>query len=162
MKPPKCISKWQSIFGNLTCINEIFYKLPKCYERKSKNLHWNILHSAVFSEMRLQIMNKSDGICKVCETNNETLTHLFYECSHIQPIWQYAEGICELLFSKNVHLEMKDVFLCVQKHSSTLSNYEIFITNALILIFKWEIWKHRNTVKMIKETEKNICYTEMH
>ena len=97
---PKCISKWQSIFGILTNIKEVFIKMPICYERKSTNLHWNILHNAIFSEKRLQIMNKSDGICKICKTESETLTHLFYECTYIQPIWLYVEGICELLLSK--------------------------------------------------------------
>ena len=163
---PKCVMSWQTIFGMTVNINEVFAKLPcSClYERKGYNLHWNVLHKAVFSEKRLQIMGKSDGICKVCNNADETLTHLFYDCTYIQPVWNITKGILELLFAKDINLCMRNVFFCIQKTTSNLSVFEITLCNIIILITKWEIWKHRNNVKhdnSVKIPNQLLCKNAM-
>ena len=144
---PKCITTWRTIFDQTVSVKEVFLKLPVLYDRKYRNLHWNTIHRAIFSEKRLQRMNKSNGMCKVCCQKEETLTHLFYDCNGIQPIWRFIEGIIESVLLKEVLLSIRHIFFCVQRHTHNLNCDEIFFCNMLILTAKFEIWKHRNKVK---------------
>ena len=74
---PDCLSKWnESVRADLS-LEELFKE--KChfiYNKKSYDFHWKLLHRSVYSEMRLKLMNKSDGVCKMCNISNETLIHL--------------------------------------------------------------------------------------
>ena len=47
---------------------------------KEKQLHWKIIHNAIFTEYKLSLMGKSDGKYHFCKIETEYLTHLFYEC----------------------------------------------------------------------------------
>ena len=65
---PRCINAWSEIMNVELSSEDVFLKLPTfIFERKILNLHWNVLQRAIFSEKRLKLMNKSDGICRVCK-----------------------------------------------------------------------------------------------
>ena len=61
--------KWSVIWSN---IHNSFSST------KAKNLQFKYLHNTIFTEDRLVYLNLSNGICKVCTQNRETLKHLFF------------------------------------------------------------------------------------
>ena len=78
---PNCETKWETYFGE-TCSWRNIWKMSldlPC-SNKEKQLHWKIIHNALFTESRLQLMGMSNGMCHLCKTDTETLCHLFYHC----------------------------------------------------------------------------------
>ena len=114
---------------------------------KCLNFHWKLAHRALFSEKRLQRMNKSDGKCKICKTEDENLCHLINECSKISPVWTSIERLINDVCNENINLSTKDIIFGL-KQDRFFSPVYCDVSNFIILISKWEIWKHRNNVKM--------------
>ena len=55
--------------------------------RKSKQLQWKVLHRIIYTEERLQKMNKSaNGSCHFCK-DPENLMHLFVNCKLVDSVW---------------------------------------------------------------------------
>ena len=130
---PKCIAMWENIINTSLSIKDVFIKLPKYYHRKAFNLHWNIIHRAIYSEKRLQTMNKSNGICKVCATQEETLTHLFNECQVVQHVWENITGIISNILQKNITLNINDILFCISKSNPRFVEYEYILNKSVSL-----------------------------
>ena len=58
---------------------------------------------------KMQLMNKSDGICKICNDLNETMCHLLVDCIHVIPIWEYIEEILFEITTQNIEFNAEMV-----------------------------------------------------
>ena len=91
---PKCIGTWNRILQMNLEIDDVFVdKFHPLYHRKSFEFHLKILHRAVYSEMRLKQMNKSNCKCKLCNIENETIIHLLHDCECIKNVWNEIQTI---------------------------------------------------------------------
>ena len=63
------------------------YKLSN-KKSKSVKLENDTIPNTVYTEAKLQKMVRSmKGLCHFCNTREETLKHLFYDCTVIQQNW---------------------------------------------------------------------------
>ena len=130
---------WEKNWLNLSKMN---------INRKVKEFQWKCIHRIIYTENRLKIMHMSNGKCHLCdEINNiETLEHLFYQCNNVKPLIETVVRNLQLCnFINDEVLVEKDILLGICTENS--SN---FIVNAIILYFKWAIWKIRNKCKFDK------------
>ena len=109
---PKYKNKWEGILGEQINWKNCWkhaYEVP--LTNKEKQLHWKIIHNAIFTEYKLSLMGRSDGKCHFCFDETEYLTHLFFNCSVIQQLLTWMENRLNILMNnlmqnrKQTHLE---------------------------------------------------------
>ncbi len=143
-KPPSSVQSWNATLEENIVISDIFKKCcHPIFNRKSLDFHWKILHRCVFTESKLKLMKKSDGICKLCNENIETITHLLYDCVHVKPVWENIQKLLDSIVDCNIMLDISDIIFGV-KANDNLDSTESIMINLIIFIAKWYIWKHRN------------------
>ena len=91
-------------------------------------------------------MKKSDGICKLCKGNIETIIHLLYDCKHVKPVWENIQDLMDSIVDCNIMLNITDIIFGV-KANDNLDSTESIMVNFIIFMTKWYIWKHRNDHK---------------
>ena len=148
---PKCIIKWQNILGHNVDWKRVCTNLKHSIQgRKQKEFHYKCLHRSIYSEMRLKLMNKSNGVCKLCVSFDETTCHMLYICPSIQQIWLLLEAkIFELT---NIRINITVEIVIFGYYENEEKNRDIQnVINCAIYETKWQIWKHRNDVKYGKK-----------
>ena len=144
-KPPSCIEKWNNIFNKKLEWQSIFRKIfvHKLVDRKRIDFHWKVIHRAIYTEHRLQKMGQSNGLCKICNQNDETLCHLIFDCSHAKNVWKNIEVYIMNKCGRTINLTKEVVLFGISVNDKELD----IIINLLIYETKWQIWKNRNCVK---------------
>ena len=108
--------------------------------RKCTDFNWKLFHGHVFTEVRLQKMKFSDGICKMCNSQVENIVHLLISCTGLKDIWKMVENI---LCIKVTNFEI--IAGCLY------DNVEGDVQNMIISITRFVIWKRRNIMKYDKK-----------
>ena len=103
---------------------------------------WKCIHRAIYTESKLHKMNKSNGICKVCKTQRETICHLNYECNKVINVWTKIGKLISNVTKTKVELNKRNIFFQFKEQKPV----DIFC-NFIILNTKYCIWKNRNDVK---------------
>ena len=86
-------------------------------------------------------MNRSNGLCNICNNEMETLDHLFYYCNYATQVRQLVRtNIC----NKVIHFDTTLNEECVFLGDTTNNNAAL---NSVIFTMKWAIWKIRNIKK---------------
>ena len=95
-------------------------------------------------------MGKSDGLCKLCLHNTETLCHLLFQCDNIKPVWDNIKDFTLDCCNINLPVNSQNIVFSLKNKGieDTMCNFIIYNT-------KWQIWKHRNKVKYGKERIQN-------
>ena len=153
-KYPSCVTAWENIMQKKQNWAKIFINLTDSIQlNKRKEFHWKCLHRAVFTEMRLKCMKRSDGICVLCESDDETTCHLLFECPCINKVWDnLAKIISDQTTYKSV-IDLEDVLFNVKERENEGLNE---LLNCVIYEGKWQIWKNRNNVKYGKKEKKLV------
>ena len=82
----ECGAHWTGIF------------LDRLMPRKICDFNWRVFYGVLPIENRLKSMRNSDGICKLCNCQADTLKHLFLECSKLGNKWNMVQGLlCKAL-----------------------------------------------------------------
>ena len=114
---------------------------------KEKQFQWKIIHNAIFTEHRLQLMNLSDGLCHFCRLETEDVRHLFALCSVSKEISRRLQNkmnvILNMYFNCNISLQSHEIII---GYLHTNKIIRIFV-NFVLHILKWELWKIRNVIK---------------
>ena len=150
---PKCQIKWNTLF------NQDFHwkmkwrtSLEIPCSNKEKQFHWKVMHNAIFTEHRLQLMNLSDGVCHFCRNETEDVKHLFALCSVSKEITRRLKNkmnnIINTHFNCSILLHSHDIII---GYLNTNKIIRIFV-NFVLHVFKWEIWKIRNLMKHENKT----------
>ena len=92
----KSISYWKGKFGDLkidwsTLWARIF--LDRLIPRNICDFNWRGFYGVLPVENKLKSMRKSDGMCKICNCQAETLKHLFLECNKLGSIWNMVQQL---------------------------------------------------------------------
>ena len=144
----KFILKWETVFDQTFRWKQIWnatLELP--LSNTEKQFQWKVIHNAIFTEHKLFLMNMSTGLCHFCQTNTETIKHLFYECSHINRVIHTLENKINCILENNLQLKISllstHLVLGLLHENSLVRKF----VNFIIILSKWEIWKLRNNIK---------------
>ena len=100
---------------------------------------FKILHNVLFLNSRLFKLNYSDSpLCSLCSNYNETPIHLFSECEVTSTLWR--EVVTAI---GGLNLGPLSPQSAVLGFSNKDDNQ--FISNFILLIFKYCVYKNRNT-----------------
>ncbi len=120
---------------------------------KKKQFHWKIVHRAVYCETRLARMGKSNGICRICNDEEEDIVHMLIHCKQTSNIWQHmVVQINELL---NLDITFDDETKLFGAWTNQF-DCKYYIVNLMIVETLWQIWKNRNNVKYGNKPTRNI------
>ena len=86
-------------------------------------------------------------ICLLCHNNEETITHLLYECQHVKPVWLLLGEILVKIIDKFDLNDVKIILFVSDVHSNNFNKNETLLINYVTTITKWLLWKHRNDFK---------------
>ena len=145
---PGGIEKWNAILGRNIDITHASYNLTQVVSlNKYRDFSWKCLHRAVYSEVRLKQMGRSNGICKLCNKQEENTLHLLYFCQCINRIWEHIEIFIKEVFDIDIQIDPYVVLLGSNIGEDKSTKIKMNVINTLIQVGKWEIWKNRNNVK---------------
>ena len=128
---------WKSIWESS---NEI------TYSNKEKQFQWKIIHNAIFTEYKFQLMNFSVVFCDFCKIEIEDIRHLFCTCPiSLEIVKVFQDKINRILNNCSNHdviLDTHHVILGYTNSNRVLRNS----VNFSLQIMKWELWKIRNKI----------------
>ena len=138
----KSISYWKGKFGDLeidwsTLWARIF--LDRLIPRKICDFNWRVFYGVLPIENRLKSMRKSDGMCKICNCQAETLKHLFLECNKLGSIWNMVQQLFRAVLRMDILIDYKTIILGKDGEEKNSD-----VINMVVFICKLEIWKRRN------------------
>ena len=114
---------------------------------KEKEFQWKVIDNAIFTEHKLNLMNMFDGLCHFCKENTENLRHLFYYCRRVNWIIHEIEIKVNHILEEDLQQRINSTpFHFILGFLHEKSYIRIFV-NFIIILTKWEIWKHRNKIK---------------
>ncbi|KAH3784623.1 hypothetical protein DPMN_162584 [Dreissena polymorpha] len=65
-------------------------------ESTLRNFQYNYIHRIIATNKYLfKCKLSNSNLCDFCSENIETIEHLFWECKHIQPIWNQLVSFLE-------------------------------------------------------------------
>ena len=149
-------------------------------EHKKKNFDWNKIyilprlatldsvlrsfhHNVLYLNQKLFLFRIAPSpLCSFCNTEEETVVHIFYSCVFAKNLWNDLKKSLESV------LHLPD--LTPQSAIFDIDPSVYLITNHLLLIFKFHVYNARSTKKVnidilkrkrkkVQETEKNISQT---
>ncbi|XP_021836737.1 uncharacterized protein [Spinacia oleracea] len=101
-----------------------------------------------------------DGICGLCQVENENLEHLFFSCSYSQEIWKQV--LLSLGVNRNVLPWHEEVQIAVKKSRSTQKQackYSIaFIESVYCIWLQRNAKVFRDHVDPVKTVVSNIMF----
>ena len=166
LNKPNSIKAWENILDCHICElswHEICINLNNPLQvNKISDFNWKCVHRSIYSELRLEKMRRSNGICKLCNVKTESLCHLLYFCDHVYPIWNATENKLHEMFNINVNINEKMVIFGTTPDKYNENVYIYNIINCFISEVKWQIWKNRNNVKYGKKepTNSEVIFTK--
>ena len=115
------------------------YCLPfQCaLDTKMREFQFKILHRIVFTNHLLYKIGKVDSpLCSLCQCHDETIEHLFFDCTKVQLFWNDLKGKFDLCSLKYNTFNKIDVILGICDCGE-----EFRLTNYIILLAKYYIYK---------------------
>ena len=105
------------------------------------------MHNVINTNAKLQLMGKGNGVCKLCEKTREDQMHLFLACEKLTPVLTRVKNE----INKIKQIELTNELILLGYHKS-LTHKENQLILKLIISYKWEIWKNRNSFIFEKKT----------
>ena len=104
-------------------------------------------------------------LCSICNTEEETVVHIFYSCVFAKNLWNNFKKLLENVLHLPDLTPQSAIFVFFDIDPSVY-----LITNHLLLIFKFHVYNARSIkkvnidilkrkIKKVQETEKNISQT---
>ena len=157
VKKPTCIPSWEARFSKEIDLKQTVKRSSYSIQgNKQDDFHWKVFHRAVYSEMRLNRMGKSNGVCRICNTHNEDLCHLVYFCQKINQVWEKIEQKLENILDTIITLDIETVILGSNSNETDIPKTHHYIANLFIFETKWQLWKNRNCVKYGNKATLNV------
>ena len=129
-------------------IKQIF-ALPHLVALESyvKAFQYKVINSILYTNTKLfKIGYKTDDLCTFCNAEPETLSHLFYDCSHSKKFWIDFESYWCLLSNQQISLSMQNILFGILEKRCPLSN----LLNYFIIIGKLFLWNCRRSQTLPK------------
>jgi hypothetical protein len=150
---PKCEAYWNTRVQIQLPWNIIWKELHSSLcSNKVKQFQWKCLHRIVFTEQKLKLIRLSNGICTLCGECEESLFHLFAECTYAQHVWKTLSHRTRNIINK---LDLSDTNV-ITFGSYGADNLINKVTNLIVFTAKWHIWKAKTSNKYGKKNIKPI------
>ena len=81
---------------------ENIYRLPflVTIDSRTRAFQFKITHNIYYTNKKLHTLKmKESPNCSFCDSQEETLSHLFIECRYVKPIWNGLQTLCNVVFS---------------------------------------------------------------
>ena len=121
---------------------EKLYLLPRVVTKDSyiHIFQFKILHNVLFLNSRLFKLNYSDSpLCSLCGNYNETVIHIFSECDVTRALWSDVVNSID-----GLNLGPLSPQSAVLGFLNNDDDDNQFISNFILLIFKYCVYKNRN------------------
>ena len=136
---------WEGKYGNINW-EKIYETMKlKVIPRKVREFHWKAINFAVYTEHRIKHLATSDGMCCLCGSETEDLTHMLFDCETISEFWKSVIIMIRQNVPTFVYNEACALLGCIEENTGNTIKKELDIANVLILNAKWIIWKRRCT-----------------
>lgn len=148
VRGPNKVSKverlWEEKYGKVEWKRVYGIMKSKVIHRKVREFHWKSVNLALFTENRLKHFVDSDGMCCLCGSEEEDMTHMLLNCELILDFWNAVIILIKQNVPNYIYTESNVILGCTQQNTRTVMNeMELEITNLLLMIAKWTIWKRR-------------------
>ena len=133
------------------------YKLPflVTIENKMRCFQFKINHNIYYTNEKLHKINLHEhDRCSFCETDVETLTHLFAECAYVKPLWEALEEILSYNFS------FEEQIFGVYKEIG-LRSFDIHSHCSFVLKYYIHVCRMNKFKPKVVTLGKRILYNEM-
>ena len=143
---PAAVIKWNSIFQNLQW-NKIFQGIY--ITTGDVQLRWfqfRLVHRLLPTQRYLYLRKiVADPVCNFCDSEEQTICHLFFECDHIRKFWNELVMDFKRKCNHCRNLDLSIEFILFG-HTSTFHSDRIF--SMIILLAKFFIYKNKlnNTI----------------
>ena len=133
-------------------------------DTKVRMFQYKVLHNTLYvNKMLFKFGKVISPRCSFCKLHEETIIHLFYDCSIVKRIWNQLKSI----LSNNINFPISTPQSAIFGFWDLDTN-EHLILNHLLLIFKMYIYNARTAsylnishlliyIKGIKDIEKKLC-----
>ena len=94
---PKCIDKWKEKNFQIPADWKCIFKLPFCAIRNTKiqYFQFRFLHRVLgVNDYLFKLNTVNSPLCSFCGAENETLEHLFWNCSFVRIFWNNVGNLC--------------------------------------------------------------------
>ena len=118
------------------------YELPfkVTVENKLRSFQFKIIHNIIPTNLSLYKMNiKESPQCEHCLFQNETLVHMFLECSVVEPFWKDVITWWNIKRSDNINPSYTEILYGYKPESKSF-----YALNHYLLIAKYHIFRTRN------------------
>ena len=134
---PTCQSYHVKNFDDYDFNWKLIYRIPRIttLQTKIRIFQYKLLNNVLYLSKKLfQFGIISQSKCSFCGLYNETLQHIFYECTYAQNLWNRLR----------LHLSEKVALPVLNPQSAIfgftdVSDHNFILVNHLLLIFKYSI-----------------------
>ncbi|XP_058756625.1 uncharacterized protein LOC131629842 [Vicia villosa] len=118
---------------------------------------WRLINNKIPTDENMSIRGFAfPSICNLCNSNQETSQHLFFDCVYVRKIWDWLYGVID------THLQIhsiKDCYALISASSSPQAG--VVLTACFINVFV-QVWKARNLARFEnKVTHWKTCITNI-
>lgn len=109
---PKGEIHWKNKFPTLNFVNrwKNVYKSPKVF--LEADIDFKILHNILFTNDKLYDFGMHDSpLCVFCEHENETICHLFIDCTYVNMLWKQLIGKFNIIYKIDSQDDWKPITL---------------------------------------------------
>lgn len=152
---PRCENYWEGKFNKKIPWKQIWQNLNECkVKNKIRDFQWKSIHNTLNTNARLKLMQKSNGMCPLCNKDQETQSHLFKNCNVIRSL---VIKIGNKLNDLNLNSISEENIIF--GYDENLSRKQNLSFGWVIFNFKWVVWKNRNNKIFNQKTETcNVLY----
>ena len=113
---------------------------------ESRNVTFRVVHGILPINEYLYRLNITKNLkCYLCNSEVESLEHLFYNCTVTNPIWDFTQSVLLKATNSIVKITVKNILFNIFKKSKCNSYNILFI--ILLAEARWSIWLCRNKHK---------------
>ena len=166
---PKYENKWE---GSLEFENGDDWKILNSNifrSTKDTKLIWfqyRIVHRIIATNKYLyRIKLRNDPLCSFCNNDDETIEHLFYNCSYVSSLWENVKEWIKEKTDNEITLSLKDILFLKNARSENSLNIVIMLVKFYIFRKRFEdrilrITELKEILKNYYKTEKYIYVTK--
>lgn len=137
---PHVIFHWSNLFYDIPW--KIVWSLPNKFliTNKVKEVSFKLLHRVYPVNVYIKkMLPEKDPLCSFCRILDESVDHLFWECTHIKIFWKEFSLFIRVSLLYNFSLSYKDVLFGFYHVDKVKDKY--FLINLFILLAKFFIHK---------------------
>ena len=147
---PSSRKYFENLFPGTSIVWKDVYLLPRLVTVNStlRMFHFKILNNILYLNKKLFIFGKvSSKLCSFCNREDETVIHLFSECSIAKEIWK------KLINYFRTGLQLPEITAQSAIFGFLLADRDTFlIKNLILLLFKIHIYESRSSKALFFES----------